>query len=176
MKEVISKSGDVGSDIYSVAVETGNSDEVSPLTSDSVTSLGGGDGSKKPKSQQMTVLQKQEQQANDFSDWVNYKDVHKAATKLYSKQLSVDGGMPLCEVEKKLKFKVSPSKETIRCHVMELKSIGVSPSKRGPDGIIPSHVYKSFCIAVSTKTWICQLNAKVCTCKKQILHSEMYNQ
>jgi hypothetical protein len=45
-------------------------------------------------------LKKQDKLANDYSGWVSYKGVHKAATKLYHEQLSVDGRMLLCKVEK----------------------------------------------------------------------------
>ena len=50
----------------------------------------------------MTVAQKQEQQASDCAEWNNYKDVHKATTRLYADQLSVKRGLSVRKVEKKL--------------------------------------------------------------------------
>ena len=79
-------------------------------------------------------------------------------------------GVVSLQVKKiKLEFKVvSPSCETIHWHVVDLKSIGMSPTKRGSDGSIPSLHYKSLCMAFATKTHICQLNTEVSTHKKQI--------
>jgi hypothetical protein len=73
-----------------------NIETVSLLTSKSMTSLGG-------RSHGSKVLT-----ADSFkksrTSWqifrVSYKGVHKAASKLYHEQLSVDGGMLLCKVEK----------------------------------------------------------------------------
>ncbi len=100
---------------------------------------------------------------NDFTDWSKYKEAH-------SEQLSIQGGMSLRDVEKKIKsnFKVGPSKETIRRHVVDLNSIGISPTKQGPEGNILPQVYKSLCLAFATKTRICQLNSKLSTRKKQV--------
>ena len=167
MKEAIED----GTVINSVVVEKEQNSEVSPLTSDSATTVLTSEDSRKQKLQRLTVSQKQDQRANECAKWNKYKDAHKAATRLYADQLSADDGMSLREVEKKIKseFKgVGPSYETIRRHVLDLKSIGVSPTKRGPDGTIPPHHYKSLCMAFATKTRICQLNTEVSTRKKQI--------
>ena len=53
-------------------------------------------------------------------------------TKIYDKRSS----------NAKSEFKVYPSYETIHCHIVNLKSIGISPTERGPDGNIPPHHYK----------------------------------
>ncbi len=78
--------------------------------------------------------------------------------------------MSLCKVKKiKSNFKgVGPSYETIHHHINILKSIGVSPTKRGPDGNTLLHHYKSLFIEFAKNTRICQLNMEVSTCKKQI--------
>jgi hypothetical protein len=60
MKESMSKGGEVGSVVAFVDIEKEQNSDVSPLTSDSMTSLLGSNGSRKPKSWQMTVAQKQE--------------------------------------------------------------------------------------------------------------------
>ena len=142
----------------------------SPATVRQVCCLLQSDGTQKHKSRRLTVSQKQEQRVEDYAEWLKKKEAHKAATTLYAEQRSIEGGMSLRDVEKKIKleFKVGPSIETIRRHVVELKSIGVSPQKRGPEGNIPTHHYKSLCMAFASKTRICQLNAKVSTRKKQI--------
>jgi len=166
MKEGI----DDGTVANSVVVEKEQNSDVSPLTSDSARTVLTSEDSQKPKFRRLTVSQKQDQRANECVEWNKYKDAHKAATRLYAEQLPLDDGMSLRDVEKKIKseFKVGPSRETIRRHVMDLNSIGVSPTKRGPDGNIPPHHYKSLCMAFASKTRICQLNAKVSTRRKQI--------
>ena len=126
----------------------------------------------KVKIRRLTSAQKQDERCNDYARWDYYKHAHKAATMLSSEQLKIEGGMSVREVEKNIKshFRgVGPSKETIHHHVINLKSVGKSPKKRGPEGNIPSHVYKALCIAFATKIRICQLNAKVSTRDKQIL-------
>ena len=159
-----------GSIIQSIDVENEKDSDLSPITDDSARSLLNSDGSQKKKSRRLTVTQKQEQRVQDYAEWSKYKEAHKAATTLYSEQLSIEGGMSLRDVEKKIKteFKVGPSKETIRRHVVDLNNIGISPTKRGPEGDIPPQVYKSLCMAFATKTRICQLNSKVSTRKKQV--------
>ncbi len=126
MKELMSDNAEEGSIMQSIDVDNINNIDVSPITDDSATK-------QMQKSRRLTVLQKQEQRVSDFADWSKYKEAHKAATTLYSEQLSIEGGMSLCDVEKinKSDFKVGPSKETIRRHVVDLNSVGISPTKRG---------------------------------------------
>ena len=120
MIQQMSENAEEGSIIHSIDIENQNNSDMSPITDDSTTSLLNSDSKQKQKSRRLTVSQKQEQRVSDFADWSKYKEAHKAATSLYSEQLSVQGGMSLRDVEKKIKsdFKVGPSKETIRRHVV----------------------------------------------------------
>ena len=131
MRELTSESAEEGSIMQSVDVENINNSDVSPITDDSATSLLNSDGKQMQKSRRLTVSQKQEQRVEDYANWLKKKEAHKAATTLYSEQLSIQGGMSLRDVEKKIKsdFKVGPSKETIRRHVVDLNSVGISPTK-----------------------------------------------
>jgi hypothetical protein len=127
MKELTSESAEEGSTIRSIDVENGKNSDISPITSDSASSLLQSDGTQKHKSRRLTVSQKQEQRVEDYAEWLKKKEAHKAATTLYAEQLSIEGGMSLRDVEKKIKseFKVGPSKETIRRHVVDLNSVGI---------------------------------------------------
>jgi hypothetical protein len=60
--------------VKSINIEKGKNSDVSPLSSNSMASLLASNGSQKPKSQWMTVAQKQEQWASDCAEWNNYKD------------------------------------------------------------------------------------------------------
>jgi hypothetical protein len=165
MKEALSGHEGVGSLVKSITVEKEKNSELSPLTSNSTASLLGSDGSQRKKLQQLTVSQKQDQWADECAMWNKYKESHFMPNKFLSR-----GGCQFVKSKKiKSEFKgVGPTYEMIHLHVVDLKSIGVSPTKRGPEGGIPPHHYKSLCMAFATKTCICQLNTEVNTCKKQI--------
>jgi hypothetical protein len=92
MRELTSDNAEEGSIMHSIDVENRNNSDVSPITDDSAMSLLDSDGTQKQKTRRLTVSQKQEQRVNDFTDWSKYKEVHKAATNLYSEQLSFRGG------------------------------------------------------------------------------------
>ena len=94
----------------------------------------------KAKIGRLTSAQKQDERCNNYARWDHYKHAHKSATRLYSEQLKIEGGMSVREVEKNIKSQfrgVGPSKETIRHHVINLKSVGESRKKREPKGNIP---------------------------------------
>jgi hypothetical protein len=103
MIQLRSENAEEGSIIHSIDVENTNNSDVSPITDDSAMSLLDSDGTQKQKTRRLTVSQKQEQRVQDFAKWMNYKEAHKAATNLYSEQLSIQGGMSLRDVEKKIK-------------------------------------------------------------------------
>ncbi len=96
-----SENAEEGSIIHSIDVENTNNSDMSPITDKSMTSLLNSDSKQKQKSRRLTVSQKQEQRVSDFADLSKYKEVHKAATSLYSGQLLVQGEMSLRDVEKK---------------------------------------------------------------------------
>jgi len=102
MKELTSESAEEGSTIRSIDVENGKNSDISPITDDSASSLLQSDGTQKHKSRRLTVSQKQEQRVEDYAEWLKKKEAHKAATTLYAEQLSIEGGMSLRDVEKKL--------------------------------------------------------------------------
>jgi hypothetical protein len=101
MREIVKECAEEGSIIQSIDVANEKDSDLSPITDDSARSLLSSDDSQKKKSRRLTVSQKQEQRVHDYAEWSKYKEAHKAATTLYSEQLSIEGGMSLRDVEKK---------------------------------------------------------------------------
>ena len=74
MRELTSESAEEGSTIRSIVVENGKNSDVSPITSESASSLLQSDGTQKHKSRRLTVGQKQEQRVEDYAEWLKYKE------------------------------------------------------------------------------------------------------
>ena len=162
---------DDGSDNIVIAAESGNNNaEISPLIDSSISRCIEKIPSKK-KTCRLNSQQAQGKRVEDLKSAVRKKDIHKQATLLYADERAKEGGMSVRQVANKIRSENNgdgPSSSTIYKYVVDLKMIGVSPLKKGPEGKVSAMDYKSLCMAFERKLRIEQMNAKVCTRQTQI--------
>jgi hypothetical protein len=138
-------------------VESSPASTVSTLTPANFTTL------PKLKKIRLTSATAQQKRANDLKVKLNHKAAHKRATSLYASEQSKTVGekkMSASEVSNLVfgEFGVEISKCTIQHEVAEDR-IGVSPKKKGPQGIIPPLIYDNLCndfesyIQIKTTEW-----------------------
>ncbi len=112
----------------------------------------------KPKRIRHTSVGAQQKHTNGL----HHKAAHKRATSLYTSEKSKPKGetkMSASEVSKVVfgEYGVEISKCTTQCNLAK-DSIGVSPNKKGPEGLVPRLIYNNLCNAFESYIQIKQLN------------------
>ena len=139
-------------------VESSPASTVSTLTPPNFATL------PKLKKIRLTSAAAQQKRANDLKVKLHHKAAHKRATSLYASEQSKPVGekkMLASEVSNLVfgDFGVEISIRIIQREVAEDR-IGVSPKKKGPQGIIPPLIYDTLCNAFESYIQIKQLNGQ----------------